>query len=97
MKKTFNLGKIDYLNNGKKNCPVEIDLDFDDKRLSICGTVWNHIKSDCYTAGQCLDDLKEYENNTTIYINNHRVYIDAFYGVLCSSICSSGIVCLVCN
>ena len=27
MKRTFNLGKIDYLNNGKKNCPVEIDLD----------------------------------------------------------------------
>ena len=67
MKKTFNLGKIDYLNNGKKNCPVEIDLDFDDKRLSICGTVWNHIKSDCYTAGQCLDDLKEYFPNDKIF------------------------------
>ena len=33
MKRTFNLGKIDYLNNGKKNCPVEIDLDFDGRRL----------------------------------------------------------------
>lgn len=28
--------------------------------LSICGTIWNHRRTDCYCAGQCLDTIAEY-------------------------------------
>lgn len=33
--------------------------------LSICGTVWNTVKSDCIMAGQCLDHMAEYIKTPT--------------------------------
>ncbi len=73
-KKEISLGKIAY--NGKsKNCPVTVSLELravenaihwetGDKvngiELSICGNIWNHIKTDCYSCGQNLDTIAQY-------------------------------------
>ena len=34
MKKTIQFGKVDYMNNGKKNCLIEVELTFDGVRFS---------------------------------------------------------------
>jgi hypothetical protein len=31
--------------------------------FSVCGTVYNHRKTDCYLAGQCLDEISKYIND----------------------------------
>lgn len=58
MKKTFDLGKIDYNNTGRKINRVEIDVELSDGRLSICGNVWNMHETDSIACGQILDELK---------------------------------------
>ena len=65
MQKTIKLGKIDYLGIGRKTCPAEVELELRDIgegkiEFSACGTVWNHKKTDCYMAGQCIDDMMKY-------------------------------------
>lgn len=58
----FNFGKIDYYKIGKKNCAVELEFGFrefdgQEPYFSVCGKVWNHIKTGCVIGGQCLDYL----------------------------------------
>ena len=64
MKKTINLGKIDYLNNGKKNCEVVIKIELIEKEeglvLSIIGHIYNHIKTNSYAGGQCYDTISKF-------------------------------------
>lgn len=64
MTKTIKLGKIDYLGTGKKNCPVELEIRFDKTQdgfeFAASGTIWNHIHTDCYCAGQCLDTIANF-------------------------------------
>jgi len=78
MSKKFNLGKIDYLGNGRKTCPVEIEVELrgseEKPELSICGTVWNHKRTDCYLAGQCIDDLTEYFKGNKLYNKLARLW-----------------------
>lgn len=57
--KTLSFGKVDYNRSGRKNCLVTVDVELKDGTLSICGNVWNHLKSDTYLGGQCLDDLQK--------------------------------------
>jgi hypothetical protein len=68
-KKTFVFSKIAYLRHGVKNCPTEVSLELSKEkwghRLSICGTIWNHIKTDCYSCGQNLDTLARFLHNKT--------------------------------
>ena len=67
-KKCCYLGKIDFMNRNKKDCPVEIFVTLSDKtkkdiyykELSISANVWNHTHSDIYMGGQCLDELAPY-------------------------------------
>lgn len=65
LKKTFELGKVDYLGIGRKTCPITIDMelrnaDTDKPELSICGDIWNHKRTDCYQCGQCIDTILKY-------------------------------------
>jgi hypothetical protein len=64
MKNTLSFGKIDYMNHGRKDClvTIEIELRKTDKgeELSICGNIWNHTKSDIYSGGQNLDKIAKY-------------------------------------
>lgn len=57
IKKVIDFGKVDYLNNGRKDCPVTVEVDLVDGRLSITGNVWNARKTDCYLGGQCREEL----------------------------------------
>ena len=52
---TLQFGKVDYLNNGKKNCLIEVKVNFDGEKFSASGTIWNHLKTDCYSGGQNLE------------------------------------------
>jgi len=66
MKKTFDLGKIDYNDTGRKN-RVEIDVELsNDGILSICGNVWNIHETDSIACGQILDELKPHFNHNEL-------------------------------
>ena len=73
-KKKISLGKIAYSDWRKRNLVViEIELRQKDEsfnwdtlekevnpiELSICGEVWNAVKSDCLMCGQCIDEIAE--------------------------------------
>ena len=55
----ISFGKVDYLGIGKKNCLVEVELNFNQNKFSASGTIWNHLKTDCYSCGQNLDTIKK--------------------------------------
>jgi|TARA_R100000482_G_scaffold108938_1_gene51172 hypothetical protein len=67
MKKTIQFGKVDYMNNGKKNCLIEVELNFDGVRFSASGTIWNHLKTDSYSGGQNLDTIKKFLPNNKLF------------------------------
>jgi hypothetical protein len=69
---TIKLGSIDYRERGRADSPVEIEVILTrhnkatDLRgrsltmpldLSITGTIWQPGKVDCYTAGQCAEEI----------------------------------------
>ena len=66
----YHLGKVDYLNKGVKANAVEIDIELRDrvnnrtgetyKEFSVTGSIWNHIHTDIYCGGQCLDTIAKY-------------------------------------
>ena len=64
MKKTIELGKIDYNNSGRKNCMVDIELELKDtpegKVFSASGEIWNPIHTDIYSGGQILDEIGKF-------------------------------------
>jgi hypothetical protein len=86
MKKRIEFGKVDYCGNGRKDCPVIVDVELREKggektftisketkeriytgettpkyyEFSVCGTVYNRLKTDCYMGGQCLDEIARY-------------------------------------
>jgi len=63
------LSKIDFTHTGRKTNMVEIEIKLtDDNVLSICGNVWNNLKTKVISGGQNLDTLKPYfENNPLFY------------------------------
>lgn len=78
-KNTIHIGKIDYNGSGRRNCPVEIEIelrgaDTDKPELSISGTVWNPKHTDCYMAGQCIDDLMSYFPNNKVMAEILRLW-----------------------
>lgn len=65
MNKIISLGKVDYLNIGKKSCEVTIEIELREKEkgqevLSISGNIWNNIKTDIYSGGQNLETIKAF-------------------------------------
>lgn len=65
-RKVLTVGKVArQLDNVKshvpRNCPVtlEVELRQTDKGIefSMCATFWNHMKTDCFMAGQCCDEV----------------------------------------
>lgn len=59
---TLDFGKHDYTGNGIKDNLVEVEVRLEDRdagqRLTICGTIWNRLKTDCISAGQNLDEIR---------------------------------------
>ncbi len=85
LKHTFNFGKIDYLNIGRKTCPVKVDVEIRKRggeetfiydpetgektvtgktpeyfEFAATGWIYNHLKTDIYAGGQCLDTIANY-------------------------------------
>lgn len=60
---TIDFGKHDYTGNGIKDNLVEVEVRLEDRdagqRLSISGTIWNRLKTDCISAGQNLDEIRK--------------------------------------
>lgn len=67
MKRTFNFGKIDYYNNGRKENLVTVEMEYKTdgckKRFSVSANVWNGIHTDTVAGGQCLDTIAPYIND----------------------------------
>ena len=79
MKKTISFGKVDYNNSGRKNCEVcvEVELRVLDNgldELSICGEIWNPRHTDIYCGGQCLDTLKEYVGDDSLFMELYSLW-----------------------
>ena len=72
-KQTIALGKIDFNNTGKKINLVEIEVELKDNNiLSICGNVWNNLKTDIVSGGQNLDTLKPYFEHNSLF---HKLWL----------------------
>ena len=69
MKKTFNFGKIDFENSGKKRNLVTVTIEYEEenekKVFSASADVWNNLHSDVVCSGQCLDEIAPYIKDTT--------------------------------
>ena len=74
MNQTLQFGKVDYLNNGRKNCLIEVEIDFDGEKFSASGTIWNHLKTDCYTCGQNLDEIKKMIPNNKLFNKIYKIW-----------------------
>lgn len=57
------LGKLsrNLSKTGTRNCSAYLTWELTEENgkttFSACGEVWNHIKTDCISCGQCVDDL----------------------------------------
>tara|TARA_R110002167_G_scaffold91261_1_gene245533 strand:+ start:13 stop:516 length:504 start_codon:yes stop_codon:yes gene_type:complete len=71
---TLQFGKVDYLNNGKKNCLIEVKVNFDGEKFSASGTIWNHLKTDCYSGGQNLDQIKKMIPNNKLFNKIYSIW-----------------------
>lgn len=74
IRRAFDFGKIAYDRSTRKINPVEVTLELVIRNNKIVftasGIIYNSRKTDCYCAGQCLDEIAEYLHNTkfrTIY------------------------------
>lgn len=66
---TISMGKINYLNNGKRSCPVKVEMElslrankegYEYWEFTARGKVFNHIGTDIYMGGQCLDEIYDF-------------------------------------
>lgn len=74
----LDFGKHDYTGNGIKDNLVEVEVRLEDRvayqRLSICGTIWNRLKTDCLSGGQNLDDIRELVGFSPLMKRVHYVW-----------------------
>lgn len=68
----LDLGKINYLNNGKRSCPVSVEIELrlqstsygkEYYEFSAVGDILNHKGTNIYCAGQCLDVIHKFRSN----------------------------------
>ena len=68
--KTIELGKVAYWGKRRANM-ADVTIELRQKGngvvLSIMGGIWNHIHTDYYTCGQCLDTIAEYLGNNPTF------------------------------
>lgn len=61
MKKTLQLGKVDYEGTGRIENAVELSWELEDKGrglvFSMCGAIWNRQHSDHISGGQNIDEI----------------------------------------
>ena len=62
MIKTFNFGKVDGYDNGRKTCAVELEAGFrefqgQEDYFTVCADLWNNLHTDIIQGGQCVEEL----------------------------------------
>ena len=60
LKKTVELGKMDFYGTGKKINAVTVYLSYNDGVFTASADVWNAKKTDIVLAGQCLDTVEKF-------------------------------------
>jgi len=74
-KQIIDFGKIDFNKTGRKVNLVEIEIELStDNNLSICGNVWNNLKTDIISGGQNLDELKPYFKYDQLFNKLYRIW-----------------------
>jgi hypothetical protein len=53
------LGKVDFQENGRRDCQAELTWTFDGEEFSMSGAVWNPRHSDTHVGGQCVEQVAE--------------------------------------
>ena len=66
--KTFNFGKIDYNQTGKKINLVTIEITFNGTKFTASGNVWNSKQTDLISCGQNLDELYNYFDKNSLFL-----------------------------
>lgn len=56
----YSLGKVDYLDHGRRDCEAAITWELKDGRFSMCAEIWNARHTDIYQGGQCVDTVAAY-------------------------------------
>lgn len=78
MEKTFNFGKVDYNNCGRRvnAVTVTVCLENIDKgaRFTACAYVWNASKTDILAGGQCLDMVATLLRGATLSPEQRRTF-----------------------
>jgi len=67
LKKTVNLGKIDFHGAKKKINAVEIELAYNDGVFTASAEVWNAKHTDIIICGQCFDELEKFFPNSLLF------------------------------
>lgn len=68
IRKTIELGKVAYWGKSRSNMAdvtIELREVSNGVELSIMGGIWNHIHTDYYISGQCLDTIAKYIRTPT--------------------------------
>lgn len=64
MRKTMELGKVDYNGSGRKNCMATLEWELTDTgNFSMSADIWNPRHTDIYCGGQCVDEVVAYFPN----------------------------------
>ena len=84
MIKRFYFGKVDYNGSGRKNCAVEIEMEYklchnsfydkDYEEFTAMGFIYNPRHTDCYTGGQCLDTINNFIPNNPIFKKIYKIW-----------------------
>lgn len=77
MRKKFNFGKIAYCGTRKIN-PVEVEIELKDTKdgpeFTASGVIYNQRKTDCYCAGQCLDEIYMFKKCDPVFNEIYRLW-----------------------
>ena len=79
IRKTIELGKVAYWGKSRSNMAevtIELREVSNGVELSIMGGIWNHIHTDYYTCGQCLDTMAEYLDINPTFKAVYRLWKD---------------------
>lgn len=77
IKKTIEFGKVAYWGKRRSNMAdvtIELRECGNGVELSITGGIWNHIHTDYYTCGQCLDTMAEYLGHNPTFKAVYRLW-----------------------
>ena len=72
--KTFDFGKIDYNQTGKKINLVTIEITFNGTKFTASGNVWNSKRTDLISCGQNLDELYDYFYENSLFLKIYSLW-----------------------